>query len=73
MTQKIFDEISYTNDILSIDFDKIINGNAEDSYKLFSDTVHDVIEKHALMKTKMLRGNNALFMTKDLKKAIMNR
>ena len=25
------------------------------------------------MKTKMLRGNNAPFMTKDLKKAIMNR
>ena len=70
---KKFDEIAYKNEILKIEFYKIINSNVEDSYKLLSDTVHDVIEKHAPMKTKILRGNNAPFMTKDLKKEIMNR
>ena len=69
---KNFNEIAYKNDILSIDFDKIKNSDVEDSYKLLSDTVHDVIEMNVPMKTKMLRGNNAPFMTKDLKKAIMN-
>ena len=32
-----------------------------------------LINKHAPLKTKFLRGNNAPFMTKQLRKAIMNR
>ena len=32
-----------------------------------------VVTKHAPMKSKILRGNNAPFMTKELRKAVMNR
>ena len=62
---KKFDENAFKTDIQSIDFENIVN--SDNSYNKLSDAVHDVIEKHAPMKTKMLRGNNAPFMTKELK------
>ena len=68
---KNFNENDYLNDMQKIDFNEIVN--CPDSYEAFSIAVHDVIEKHAPIKTKMLRGNNAPFMTKGLRKAIMNR
>ena len=42
-------------------------------YENFSDTFKAVLNKHAPVKEKLLRGNNAPFMMKDLRKAIMNR
>ena len=39
----------------------------------FNDTVLSVLEKHAPKKLKYIRSNNCNFMTKELRKAIMNR
>ena len=42
-------------------------------YESFSDTFKAIVNKHAPLKEKMVRGNNAPFMTNELRKAIMNR
>ena len=42
-------------------------------YESFSDTFKAVLNKYALLKEKFVTGNNAPFMTKELRKAIMNR
>ena len=47
--------------------------NAYDSYGSFSDIFQQIVNKHAPLKEKMIRGNNAPFMTKEVRKAIMNR
>ena len=44
-----------------------------DMYSTFSDVFRPVLDKHAPLKGKMIRGNQRPFMTKQLKKAIMNR
>jgi len=47
--------------------------DAYDSYKSLSDIFQQVLNRHAPLKEKMVRGNNSPFMTKELRKAIMNR
>ena len=42
-------------------------------YESFSDTFKATVNKHAILKEKIVRGNNAPVMTKELRKAIMNR
>ena len=42
-------------------------------YESFSDTFKAIVNKHAPLKDKIVRGNNAPFMTKELRKAVMNR
>ena len=39
----------------------------------FSSVFRDVVDRHASLKQKMVRGNNAPFMTKQLNKAITDR
>ena len=40
---------------------------------MFSACFRRVLDKHAPLKTKMVRGNQSLFMTKELSKAVMNK
>ena len=42
-------------------------------YKSFLNTFKANVNKHASVKEKIVRGNNALFMKKELRKAITNR
>ena len=42
-------------------------------YNIFENIFMEVLNKHAKVKTKYVRANNAPFMTKTLSKAIMNR
>ena len=44
-----------------------------DPYNGFTNTFTNVANKHAPLKKKIIRGNDARFMTKELRKAIMNR
>ena len=44
-----------------------------DMYSTFSDVFRSVLDRHAPLKRKMIRGNQAPFMTKQLSKVIMNR
>ena len=42
-------------------------------YSTFSDIFRSVLDRHALLKWKMIRGNQGPFMTKQISKAIMSR
>ena len=42
-------------------------------YERFSDTFKAIGNKHAAIKEKIVRGNNAPFMKKELRKVIVNR
>ena len=68
---KNFDESKYIADIKDIDFYSI--STADNEYHELTLAVQKVIDKHAPLKTKFVRGNNAPFVTKDMRKAIMNR
>ena len=41
-------------------------------YESFSDTFKAVVNKHAPLKEKIVRGNNPTFMRRELRKTIMN-
>ena len=42
-------------------------------YSTWSDVFRSVLDRHALLKKKMIRANQGPFMTKQLSEAIMNR
>ena len=46
---------------------------SEDRYGSFTKLFTKVIDKHAPLKQKFIRGNNAPFITKELRKYIMTR
>ena len=55
---------------------KLIQGDiykTDDSYSKLTEIMSEVLEKHAPLKTKTIRGNQAPFMNKSLSKAIMNK
>ena len=47
--------------------------NCDEPYKKLTEIFNDILNHHAPLKQKQLRGNHAPFMTKDLSKAIMNK
>ena len=47
--------------------------NDEQKYDIFTSIFRRVLDKHAPLKMKKFRGNQAKFMTKELRKAIMDR
>ena len=55
---------------------KLIQGDiykTDDSFSKLTEMMSEVLEKHAPLKTKTIRGNQAPFMNKRLSKAIMNK
>ena len=42
-------------------------------FSVFSTIVRDLVDKHAPLKQKVIRGNNVPFMNSELRTAIMNR
>ena len=46
--------------------------NDKQQYDIFTSTFQRVLDKHAPLKMKKLRGNQTKFMTKELRKAIMD-
>ena len=55
---------------------KLIQGDiykTDDSYSKLTEVISEVLDKHAPLKTKTVRGNQAPFMNKDLSKAIMTK
>ena len=47
--------------------------NKRDMFSNYTETFRRVLDKHAPLKTKRLRGNQSPFMTKELSKAVMNK
>ena len=67
---KKFDEVKFRKDLLSqLELFDIENVD----YDVFKDIFMTVLDKHAPMKNKMVRANNAPFMNKILSKAFMHR
>ena len=69
---KMFDEAKFLHDLDQ----EMIKGSFyqhEEAFAVFSSVFRDVVDRHAPLKQKMVRGNNAPFMTKQLNKAIMDR
>ena len=67
-----FDEQNFLYDLDQ----QIIKGKfykEKNMYESFSDNFKAIINKHAPLKEKIVRGNNAPFMTKEFRKSIMNR
>ena len=48
-------------------------GNSESSYSLIPNEFLEVVNKHAPLKKKILRGNHSPFVTKEFQKAIYTR
>ena len=46
--------------------------NCDEPYKKLTEIFNDILNHHAPLKQKQVRGNHAPFMTKDLSKAIIN-
>ena len=69
---KKFDEQKFQHDLDQ----QMIKGKfyqEKNMYESSSDTFKAVVNKHAPLKEKIVRGNNAPFMTKELRKVILNR
>ena len=46
---------------------------SEDPYSKLTEIFHEILQKHASLKSKQVRGNHAPFMNKELSKVIMNK
>ena len=68
---KNFNEENYLDDLKNLSVNTILN--TEDPYRSLTEQVRKLVDKHAPLKTKKVRGNHAPFMNKELSKAIMNR
>ena len=71
---KDFQEDAFLSDLQAAPLDHVLDlPNSEMACNKFKSLVDEVVEKHPLLKKKDLRGNQALFMTKELSKVIMVR
>ena len=67
---KKYNHFDFSNELRS----KLYNdGTFNDNYSNFQNIISDVLDKHAPLKKKYLRANNSPFMTKQLRKMIMDR
>ena len=64
---KHFDEIAFRNDLRNA------MKNSDKKYAEFEEIFLNTLEKHAPIKTKIIRGNHAPYMNKTLRKAMMKR
>ena len=65
-----YNHLDFSNELRS----KLFNdGTSNNNYNKFQNILSEVLDKHAPLKRKYLRANNSPFMTKQLRKMIMNR
>ena len=65
---KNFQEGKFIKDLKSITFENILNENSP--YDTLTDKFEELINQHAPLKMKLVRGNQAPFMNKELCKAL---
>ena len=68
-----FDKGKFLHDLDQELLKGAIYQNNEGMYSIFTRIFQNVLNKHAPLKQKKVRGNHAPFMTKDLSKAIINK
>ena len=69
---KKFNEPNFLNDVKNCDFSLKIDGRNE-NYDFLTNTFIDIVNNHAPLKKKFIRGNQAPFMTRNLRKKIYTR
>ena len=69
---KNFNEENFLEEVKNTDF-RLNSDDPNESYELITKVFSNIVEKHAPLKKKFLRGNQAPFMTKEFRKAIYNR
>ena len=69
---KKFDENIFLNNLQKLGI-KLDEENSESSYSLISNKFLEVVNKHAPLKKKVLRGNHSPFVTKEFQKTIYTR
>ena len=69
---KRFDKQKFSADVKNADF-SFETDDPNESYSALTNTFSLIVEKHAPFKKKIVRGNHAPFITKDLRKTIYTR
>ena len=69
---KRFDEQKFIDDIKNVDF-SFETDDPNENYSALTNTFSLIVDKHATLKKKIVRGNHAPFITKDLRKDIYTR
>ena len=67
-----FNEKNFLEEVKNTDF-RFNSDNPNENYELIANIFSNIVEKHAPLKKKFLRGNQAPFMTKEFRKVIHNR
>ena len=71
--QKRFNQDHFLRDLDSRLLQGELYRNCDEPYKKLTEIFNDILNHHAPIKQKQVRGNQAPFMTKDLSKAIMDK
>ena len=67
-----FDRNEFLSDLKNVSFEEALSStNSEQAYEKFKELYSEVVDNHAPLKQRVIRGNQALFMSKDLSKQIM--
>ena len=64
---KKFNEANFVNDVKNCDF-SLKNDDPNKNYDFLTNTFINIVNKHALLERKFIRGNQAPFMTRNLRK-----
>ena len=69
-----FDRNEFLSDLKNVSFEEALSStNNEQAYEKFKELYSEVVDNHASLKQRVIRGNQAPFMSKDLSKQIMIR
>ena len=67
-----FDRNEFLSDLKNVSFEEALSStNSEQAYEKFKELCSEVVDNHAPLKQRVIRGNQAPFMSKDLSKQIM--
>ena len=67
-----FNEKIFLEEVKNTDF-RFNSDDPNENHELITNVFSNIVEKHAPLKKKFLRGNQAPLMTKEFRKAIYNR
>ena len=70
---KNFNEKNFFEEVKNTDFQIFSSDNPNENYELITSVFSNIVEKHAPLKKKFLRRNQAPFMTKEFRKVVYNR
>ena len=70
---KNFNTDTFLNELSKLDFDILFENDENEKYDILTEKLDSLLNDHAPLKTKVVRGNDQPFVTKELRSAIMKR